>query len=219
MIKFYKNTMRSYKDIPNKISLIIHSVSCKCNLKCFGCFNYNELILKEHKEYYSENDVLNIIENSKDLIDVIIFSGGEFLLHELEDIESICSKIKRTYNKTIVIYTNGTQYDKVKYLLENKLVDGFHVDMKLPYHLMNVKEDEEIFKKILGITINNSTLENILKTINIIIKNNSKYSQIRTVKYPILPNEFFEEIELFIKELNKKYNAKVVYCLNEYIDI
>ena len=211
--------MRSYKDIPNKVSLILHSVNCKCNFKCFGCFNYEDLILKDHINFYNEKDILNIIENSKDIIDVIIFSGGEFLLHSLEDIESICLKIKDKFNKKIVIYTNGTQYEKVKYLINNKIIDGLHIDMKLPYNLMDSEEDKDIFKSILGIELKENDMNNILQSMELIIKHNSEYSQVRTVKYPILPIDFFDEIKVYIEELNKKYNSNVQYYLNEYIDI
>lgn len=216
-MRFYKNMIRSYIDLPNNISMVIHNISCGCNFKCYGCFNYNDLIVNPPNEYYTEEDILNIIKKQGFMFDAIIFSGGEFLLEDVKNIENFLKSIKKIFNGKIVIYTNGTSPNKVEYLLNKNLVDGFHVDMKLPYHLLDVNKDKELFNIVLGINPTQNTMNNILKTINIVIKNGSKYNQIRTVKYPILTDDYFKEIELYIKQLENKYNTKIEYRLNDFI--
>ncbi|HDK7176523.1 TPA: radical SAM protein [Clostridium botulinum] len=216
-MRFYKNIIRSYVDLPNNISMLIHSISCGCNLKCYGCFNYNDLIVNPPNEYYTEEDILNIIRKQGFMFDAIIFSGGEFLLEDIKDIEDLLKNIKKEFTGKIIIYTNGTNPNKVEYLLNKKLVDGFHVDMKLPYHLLDVKKDKDIFKVIIGFIPTQNMINNILKTTNIIVKNGSKYNQIRTVRYPVLTDDYFKEIKLYIKQLEERYNKKIQYKLNEFI--
>jgi pyruvate-formate lyase-activating enzyme len=221
LIHFYKNTIRSYKDLPNKVSLIFHSINCSCNLKCFGCFNYKTIVQGDKSDYLNEEQVLDIINKTGYMYDVIIFSGGEFLLHDITEIEALLVKIKEIYNGSIVIYTNGILFNKIKYLTYKKLIDGFHIDMKLPYHLLepDLQEDQELMKAILGRVLNHEEISNILNSINLVIRENSPYSQIRTVRYPILPNEVFDEIKARIDCSNIVHGSNVPYYLNEYIDI
>lgn len=217
LIKFYKNIIRSYIDLSDHISMLIHSISSGCNLKCFECFNYNDLIKNPPSEYYTEEDIYNIIKRQGFMFDAIILSGGEFLLENIENIIEFLNNIRYIYDGKIVIYTNGTNPEKVKTLLNKKLVDGFHVDMKLPFHLLDIEQDKEIFYKILGIQPSKKIIDKMLKTIEIVIKDNSPYSQIRTVRYPILTDDFFNEIKLYIDDLKRKYNSQIQYKLNDFI--
>ena len=58
----------------------------------------------------------------------------------------------------------------------------------------------------------------VLNTISIVIEQNSPMSQIRTVKYDCLSEEYFDEINSYICQLNEKYNSSVPYKLNDFID-
>ena len=195
--------------------MIIHSL-VGCNLRCFGCHNYDELIVKQHAYFYSEADVLKHIKKSGYIFDSIIFSGGEFLIHDVDIFKSFLIKVRDVFDGKIIINTNATQPNKVKILIESNLVDGFHVDMKLPYHLLHTDGDSEVFKTVLGIIPYPNIAEKMLETINLVVEHNSEYSQIRTVKYPVLSEEYFEEIKKYIQQLNNKYNSHAEWKLNEF---
>ena len=197
--------------------MIIHSLA-GCQLKCYGCHNYNELVVKEQTEYYDHIDILKQIEYNGYLFDAIIFSGGEFLLERITEIESLLLSVRKRFDGIVVINTNGLEYEKIKYILNNKLVDGIHIDFKLPYHLLN-KSDEDIYKIILGNKNVDHINSNCLASVKKVLKNNSMFSQIRTVKYPLLDESYFKEIEIYVKELKEKYNSNVEYKINKFMDV
>ncbi len=83
--------------------------------------------------------------------------------------------------------------------------------MKLPYHLLNVEEDKQIFFDIMGIHPSQKIVNSLLTSIDTVIKHNSLLDQVRTVKYPILAEEFFEEIKKYIDNRKAYYQSKVPY--------
>lgn len=215
-MRFYKNFIRSFRDLPNYHSLLIHSLA-GCNFKCIGCHNYKELIEnKDNQDYFEESDILAQLKLNGYLFDSIIFSGGEFLLEDLDSISQLLGDIRKIFDGIIIINTNGAFPNKIAHLLNEQLVDGFHIDMKLPYHLLVVEEDKDIYQTILGIIPTQDFIEKLLLSIKFTIKNNSPYSQVRTVKYPMLSQEYFTEIEKYISKLRRKYNSNVPYRLNDH---
>ncbi len=218
-MKFYKNIIRTFNDLPNHSSLLIHSL-IGCNLKCFGCHNYSEIVAKKHPNYYTEAEILKQIAQNGFMFDAVIFSGGEFLIEDLKSLERFLNNLRELFSGHIIINTNGTYPEKIEYLLNHKLVSGFHIDMKLPYHLLDPIKDQDIYQAILGVRLNKRLQEKILTSIEIVVKDNSPYSQIRTVKYPLLTNEFFRETQEYLYHLNLSYHSQVPYHLNDftYID-
>ena len=215
MIKFSKNIIRSFKDLPNKTSLIIHSIGC--NFKCYQCFNY-ETLVHNPLDICNEQYILNQIKLNGYLADAIIISGGEFLLNNINDILLFIKQVKEIFDGLIIINTNGTSPNKMQQLITANRVDGFHTDMKLPYHLLDIKKDTELIKIIIGKELTFDIIDNILESIKLTIQCDKEYSQIRSVKYPILnPNAFIEN-QLYINLLNEKYNKNTPYYINEYLE-
>lgn len=216
MIKYYRNLLLTLTEIEEHPVLLVHALT-GCAFHCFHCFNYKELIEEEHDWYYTINDVINYVVRQKDLCEYIVFSGGEYLNASIEDLISDLSKVRQASDKPIIIYTNGTQHEKMNKLMELKLVDGFHIDMKLPYHLMN-SEDFDLAELALGIKVKDLTLfDRLLKAIDFGVKSDKGYSKIRSVKYPFLSDSAFEENRLFIDELNTKYAKRVPYEVNDFV--
>jgi len=217
-MKFHKNMIRTFVDLPDRHSILIHSL-IGCNMHCYGCHNYDEVVSKKHDDFFSEEDVIQQIIQNGFLFDAIIFSGGEFLLEKMESIINFLERIRTEFYGLVIINTNGTFPEKIKTLIQLKLIDGFHLDMKLPYHLLDINHDKDIFQAIMGYSPTKRRIEELLTSVEIVIKHNSPYSQIRTVKYPILDNEYFQEINYFVQMLNNKYHSQIVYRLNEFLDI
>lgn len=216
MIKYYKNLILSLSEIHGHPSLLIHGLM-GCAFHCYHCFNYDELIANKPIEHYTIDDVIGYIQKQQNLFDYIIFSGGEFLLAPLESLIEDLSKVKAISQKPIIVYTTGIEYVKVKRLTELQLVDGFHMDMKLPYHLISL-EDADLVELTMGIKVKDLTPFNtMLQSLDYIIRHDTGHSRIRSVQYPFMGESAFEENRLYIDELNQKHGKKVPYDVNPFI--
>ena len=216
MIKYYKNLLLTLSEIEGHPALLIHALT-GCSLRCFHCFNYKELIEKKHDEYYLIGDVINYVIRQKDLFEYIVFSGGEFLNASIDDLKDDLEKVREISNKPIIIYTNGMNFEKMKILFENKLIDGFHIDMKLPYHLLT-EEDFDLVELTLGIRLKDLRLfQTLLRAVDYAIETDRGYSKVRSVKYPFLSESAFEENRSYVEALNTKFNKVVPYEVNDFI--
>lgn len=216
MIKYYPKLILTFNEIKNSPSLIIHGLT-GCMFHCFHCFNYDELVKTDHPDAYEIEDVISYIQKQENLFENIIFSGGEFLLAPLESLIGDLRQIKAITDKPVIIYTTGIDPVKVKKLFELGLVQGYHTDMKLPYHLLT-DDDYELIKLTLGIRVHSlDVIHKMLESIHFIIENDLGYSQIRSVKYPFLDESAFHECKCYIQKLNDKYNKNIPYYVNRFI--
>ncbi|WP_138417257.1 4Fe-4S cluster-binding domain-containing protein [Aquibacillus sediminis] len=215
-MKFYKNFIRTFNDLPGHTTLLIHSLS-GCLFHCFGCHNYDEIVAQTPKEYKTKEGLYTYLEKSGYLVDAVMFSGGEFLIDKIEEIEDLLKNVRARFDGKIIVTTCGVYCDKVKHLFRKDLVDGIHIDMKLPYHVLDVDADQQIFKDIMGITPTEKLVDNLLDSIDTVIKHNSELDQVRTVQYPILSDAFFDEIKSYVNKQKAYYNSNVPYYLNEFL--
>jgi len=216
MIRYYNKLILSLSEIEGHPSLLIHGLT-GCMFHCFKCFNYEELIEKKHESYYTIKDLLNYIVKQQDLFEYILFSGGEFMRAPIEDLIEDLTKIKAAVDKKIIIYTTGIALDKMKTLTDLNLVDGYHIDMKLPYHLLS-SDDKDIIEMTMGIKVKDLTLVNqLIDSIKFVVKNDQGLSQIRSVKYPFLDESAFKECKSFINSLNDLYNKNITYEAHTFI--
>ncbi|MDD3207193.1 MAG: 4Fe-4S cluster-binding domain-containing protein [Bacilli bacterium] len=216
MIRYYKNLILTLSEVDGHPSLLVHALT-GCSLHCFQCFNYEELITNKQERYYTIKDVVNYVIRQKDLTEYIIFSGGEFLNASLDDLVHDLEAVRKVSNKPIIIYTNGTNYEKMVSLNEQKLVDGFHIDMKLPYHLLS-KDDNDLIELTLGVKGKDKAFfDSLIKALDFTIYSDNGFSKVRSVQYPFLSESAFEENRIFIDQLNQKYNKTVPYEVNNFI--
>lgn len=217
MIHYYNKLILSLSEIEHHPSLLVHGLT-GCMFHCFKCFNYDELVIKKHEDYYLIDDVITYIERQEDLFEYILFSGGEYMLAPLDDLIYDLSKIRKNTDKKIIIYTTGFELKKMIRLTELGLVDGYHIDMKLPYHLLT-EDDLELIKLTMGITVHDLSIVNrLIEAIKFVVKNDQGYSQIRSVKYPFLDQSAFDECKSFIMSLNDLYNKNIPYEAHTFID-
>ena len=217
MIKYYNKFITSVSEINNSPTLLIHSL-CGCNLKCYNCINYDELIIKKHKNYHNINQVIELLKLNAFLYEYIVISGGEYLINDVEEILSDIKQIKYIIKSPLIIYTNGTFPLKIQKILQWNIVDGIHTDMKLPYQYLKHEIDKDIIFKTLGVNISRKIIKNMLLSLQYTVKFDKGLNQIRSVKYPFLDNDVFEDNKKYIEELNIKYKKNVPYKINEYIE-
>ena len=159
-IHYYEKLIFSMSEIEGHPVLLVHALT-GCMFHCFKCFNYEELIETKHEKFYTIDDVCKAIERQNNLIEYVLISGGEYLLAPLESLVHDLEKIRAITDRKIIVYTTGYELNKMKVLVEKKLVDGFHIDMKLPYHLLT-EDDLELIEHTMGIKVKDLNLINQL---------------------------------------------------------
>ena len=216
MIRYYKNLLLTLSEIKGHPALLVHALT-GCSFRCFHCFNFKELIEKNNDDYYLIDDVIKYVIRQKDLFEYVVFSGGEFLNAAIDDLRSDLKQVRKVSDKPIIIYTNGTNHEKMKILYEEGLVDGFHIDMKLPYHLLN-EDDFDLVELTIGLRLDNLNLiTRLLQAIIYAVESDRGYSKVRSVRYPFLSDTAFEENRAYIASLNAKFNKAVPYEVNDFI--
>lgn len=155
----------SLLDYPNKLSAIIWTVGC--NLKCPYCYN-KQLITGENIDIIKEEDIFKFLKKRKEKLEAVSITGGEPLLNK--DIFNFIHKIKKL-GYLIKIDTNGTFPDRLKNLIDQKIVDYISMDIKAPKNKYNI------------LTGRNIKIDNIQKSVDI-IKNFSKEYEFKTTIVP-----------------------------------
>lgn len=165
----------SLLDYPEEVSAIIWTVGC--NFSCPFC--YNKDLVKGTIAEISEDEVLSFLDKRKNMLDGLVISGGEPFLQE--DITSFCEKVKKL-GYLIKIDTNGMFPEKLKELIDKKLVDYIAMDIKAP---------KKKYAELAGTKID---IENIQKSIDIIMQSDVDYEFKTTYVPGLLVKEDIVEI-------------------------
>lgn len=181
-------------DYPNKIACTLFLFGC--NFKCGFCHN-PELVMKESSKDLDEKDILEFLNKRKDKLEGICITGGEPLL-TLE--KNFLKKIKEI-GYLIKIDTNGSCPEKLKEIINEKLVDFIAMDIK------SCKED---YEKVCSCKID---LQKIEESIKLIVDSDLDY-EFRTTIVPDLHNK--ENIIKLSEEINKICSKPKKYCLQAF---
>ncbi|MEO2066140.1 MAG: radical SAM protein [Desulfurobacteriaceae bacterium] len=190
----------TFKDHPGVFSAVLYTKIHQCNLNCYQC--HNRHYFKGEEEFFTERELREKLKMLKLLgVELVIVSGGE---PTLEDRLEEGLRVIKEENFPVRVDTNGTRPEKVEKLIENRLIDGLAVDVKIP--LLDDYTPDQL-KRFMRILFSRENLEpsavyNYSKklriTIEIIKRYPLPYTIFRTVKYPLLTES---EIELIRKEL------------------
>lgn len=186
-------TKFTLQDYPENTACIIWFSGC--NLRCKYCHNPD--VVNNHHSFFTEDKVLDFLTKRKNLLDGVVLSGGECTLSN--DLYEFVKKIKNLDYK-IKIDTNGTNYNIIYKLVENKIIDFVAIDFK------SLKE------KFAFIT-EKSYFDEFEKTLKYLIKKNNENSinlEIRTTVHTDLLDE--NDINEIIKYLDKNK-----FCSNYFI--
>ncbi len=190
----------TFKDHPGIFSAVLYTKIHQCNLNCYQC--HNRHYFKGEEEFFTEGELREKLKMLKLLgVELVIVSGGE---PTLEDRLEEGLRVIKEENFPVRVDTNGTRPERVEKLIENRLIDGLAVDVKIP--LLDDYTPDQL-KRFMRILFSREDLEpsavyNYSKklriTIEIIKRYPLPYTIFRTVKYPLLTES---EIELIRKEL------------------
>ncbi len=148
----------SLLDYDEKISCVLFCNGC--NFLCPYCHNY-KLALGKIKTFIDFNEILHYLKQRKNVLDAVVISGGEPTLYK--DLKDVIKQIKEL-GYLVKLDTNGTNFEIVKELIEEKLID---------YLAMDIKSDLDGYSLVAGVS--NINYENIKKTINYLINSDFDY--------------------------------------------
>jgi len=215
-----EHSIVSSHEILGRTCAIFHSV-VGCNLHCYKCHNYKELVETRHNLVtITPKDIITVYALHADLFDTIVFSGGEFLMYNNNELLKTLSDFKYVFpDHKIIVYTNGSFPSRIKLLSDEKLVDGFHMDIKFPYIINNNDPQYmHMAKTVIGKELNDNIIKLFLESIDIIAEYNLPMSLFRTVKYPFFTDEVFQLIKNIVETYNDKHKVNIPWQLNEFLD-
>ena len=184
----------SLLDYPEKIAAILFTQGC--NFRCGYCHNPELLNINAqlHQEF-TLDAFFEFLNCRKGKLDGVVITGGEPCIQK--DLIQVISKIKKL-GFLVKLDTNGTFPDVINELLIENLIDYIAMDIKAPL---------EKYHKITGSVVN---VENIKKSIDIILNSGIDYEFRTTVIESQLSFEDFENISNLIKGAEKYYLQKFV---------
>lgn len=150
----------SLLDYPDTISAIIWTIGC--DFRCPFCYN-KDLVLGKVGTI-PEEELLSFLEKRKGMLEGLVITGGEPFMQK--DIVQFVEKVKKL-GYLIKIDTNGMFPEKLKELIDKKLVDYVAMDVKAPKKkydkLTDVKTDIKKIEESIEI-IKNSKLDYEFRT-------------------------------------------------------
>lgn len=181
-------------DYPEKIAAIVFTQGC--NFRCGYCHN-PELLNANYntKPFIKERDFFTFLESRQGKLDGVVITGGEPCLQN--DLENFIIKIKNL-GFLVKLDTNGSFPDKLRLLLDKKLIDYVAMDIKAPLNK---------YHKVTGSLIQK---ENILKSIELIMNSTIEYEFRTTVVSSQLSFEDFENIATLINGAKRYYLQKFI---------
>lgn len=186
----------SLVDFPGKVAAVVFTQGC--NFRCGYCHNPSLVVLSPH---WGEGagvrgkDFLSFLKTRIDKLDGVVISGGEPTLQS--GLYDFIKEIKKM-GFDVKLDTNGTNPDIVEQLLNDNLVDYIAMDIKAP-----LKKYEKIVDSIFNI-------ENIPKTIDMILNSSIDYEFRTTVIKSQLTLDDFDKIGQMIKGAKHYYLQKFV---------
>lgn len=132
-------TLSDYPGMPSAV------IFCQgCNFRCPFCHNKTLLPLGQANESHCKTEVFALLRKRVDMLDGVVFSGGEPTLQD--DLAYYLKEVKFLGYKT-KLDTNGSRPAVIDRLLTLQLVDYIAMDIKAPWckypSLTGVKVDIE----------------------------------------------------------------------------
>lgn len=175
-------------DYPNNCACTVFTFGC--NLRCPFCHN-GSLVVSKDDYRVTEGEFFDFLLSRRGLLDGVAITGGEPLLQP--DLEDFIIKIKNL-GFLVKLDTNGTFPDRLKDLIDKKLVD---------YVAMDVKNSLAKYPQTVG--VRDFDVAPIIKSINILKQGNVDYEFRTTVSNELFSKADFEDIALLLKGAEKYY--------------
>ncbi len=120
----------SLVDYPGRISAVVFTQGC--NFRCPYCHNTQLAAPSLFEPSMEESDLLAFLQMRRNLLQTVVISGGEALLHH--DLPDFLAKVKNL-GYSVKLDTNGSLPDQLELLLKEELIDYVALDYKAPLRL------------------------------------------------------------------------------------
>jgi pyruvate formate lyase activating enzyme len=117
----------SFVDYPGRICTVIFTQGC--NLRCAYCHNPQLIGGGEDSQLFVVQQVLEVLDKRRGVIDAVAISGGEPTLQS--GLRSFIQQLKLR-GFSVKLDTNGTKPHVLTALISQGLVDYFAMDLKAP---------------------------------------------------------------------------------------
>ena len=184
-------TKFTFQDFPGYTSCIIWFAGC--NFRCPYCHNPEFII--GYNKFMKEDDVFEFLKSRVGLLDGVVLSGGECSLSN--DLYDFAKKVK-AMGFLIKVDTNGTNFELIKKLIDDKIVDFIALDYKAP---------RDKFISIASI----DKFNDFEKTLNFLIEKDINM-EVRTTVHTQLLNE--NDINKIILDLEDRGYNKTYHIQN-----
>lgn len=189
----YSLTPFTLLDYPHKSACILWFAGC--NMRCLYCYN-PEIVLGKGNLSYEK--ILSFLQSRRNLLDAVVFSGGECLLHK--NVIPLIAEVKKM-GFLVKIDTNGSKPEILQQLIDNQSVNYVALDFKaLPSHFEKITQSK-LF----------SPFE---QSLQLLIKSSLPF-EVRTTVHSDLISE--KEIRLMIYYL-KTNNYKGNYYIQHFVN-
>jgi pyruvate formate lyase activating enzyme len=168
-------------DYPGKLSAVIFTRGC--NFRCPYCHN-PELIESNGGDFIEEDKILSFLDERKGKLDGVVLTGGEPTLQS--EIVEFLERIKRL-GFFVKLDTNGSYPERIKELIDRKLLDYIAMDIKAPLY------------KYSRTTLTSIDTERIVESIHLIMNSGIDYEFRTTVVRSLLSRDDFPKIGEMIK--------------------
>jgi len=179
-------------DYPQKLAAVVFTYGC--NFRCPYCHN-PELFTPKKDYLIPESQVFDFLKTRIGKLDAVVISGGEPCIQQ--DLIDFIQKIK-DMGFLLKLDTNGSFPQKLKEIIDLKIVDYIAMDVKAP------------LDKYKSVTNSNINTNNILQSINTIINSSVDHEFRTTVVKSQLSEEDILEITSLIKGSKRYYLQKFV---------
>ncbi len=169
-------------DYPGKICAIVFIQGC--NFRCPYCHNPELVNPRMYRESIPEKDILEFLEKRRAMLEGVVVTGGEPLLHK--DLPIFLKTIKEM-GYAIKLDTNGSFPGELKSIIDDRLVDYIAMDIKSPLGKYDL---------VTGVSVH---IKNIKRSIELIILSDLDYQFRTTVVKSFLNIEDLKQICELIK--------------------
>jgi pyruvate formate lyase activating enzyme len=194
----------SLLDYPEKLSAIIGTQGC--NMRCPWCHNFHLIPYEftKHSQIIKQEDLFSFLDQRTNFLDGIVITSGEPTIQS--DLPQFCENVKKV-GLAVKIDTNGTNPGVLNGLLKNNLVD---------YIAMDIKTDLDQYNQLFR---NNIDVNEILKSIDIIMSSDKPYEFRTTCVSPFVTIDNIDQIGTLIKGAKSLFLQKCNQTTNMDKDI
>ena len=188
-IKFYGLQKLTLLDYPGSMAATVFTGGC--NFRCPFCHNRSLVFLNENDSEISKDDIIEYLSIRNKVLDGICITGGEPLLHP--GLKDFIKKV-RGIGLKVKLDTNGSNFEGLKQLIDEKLVD---------YVAMDIKASPSKYSLTIG--MQNFDLSEVEKSKNYLLENHVDYEFRTTVVSQFHEIDDFVEIGEWIKGAKHYY--------------